>query len=100
LNLPGSTFSTVKKSSRKVVGQKAEVIEQKQCSSCGSMVHGSLNVCDHCGYFLTRPVLPQSLAQKRGLAPLPIYEKDLSTEEWNSLETKLDSRGDAFCPIW
>ena len=71
-----------------------------QCGSCGNRCGSLDSVCVKCGYFISGIRAPQqSLAQMRGLAPASVEHETLTTEDWHSVESKLDSRGDAFCPI-
>ena len=105
LNLPGSSSSS-SSSRRKTTLKEQKSSESKisepkrQCGSCGNRVESAVSVCEYCGYFLSGVrQAPQSLAQRRGLAAAPVEQETLTSDDWHSVESKLDSRGDAFCPI-
>ena len=102
-DLPGANaiqkFSRIGK--KQVIRESGERnIGERKCSCCEKMTSKTSQVCVHCGYFLNEVQnLPETLAQARGLVPLPPKIESLSQADWNDIEYKLDRRGDAFCPI-
>ena len=103
LKLPGGSFSSSKRksTSKDLKSSDSKVSEtKKQCGSCGNCTKSTVSVCEYCGYFLSGVrAAPLSLAQMRGLAAATVEKETLTSDDWHSVESKLDSRGDAFCPI-
>lgn len=76
--------------------------QPRRCPSCHSRCSStdSTSVCSSCGYFVNG-VQPQptSLAQRRGLVAIAPQADAMSEKDWESVESKLDERQEAFCPI-
>jgi hypothetical protein len=74
--------------------------ESIECDSCFSISSRS-DICTICGYIRTinEPRQAVSLAEMRGLVAAPKREIAISKTEWDRIESKLDSRSDAHCPI-
>jgi len=101
LNLPGANPGLKRTSNKKNTIRK-EIKRDSSKRICDSCCVGcsNKNLCSNCGYFLPSfNSEPKSLAQIRGLVSVPAKTESLSLSEWEQLESKIDCRGDAFCPI-
>jgi len=81
---------------------KEPSLPEQYCDSCDSENRGEDAVCTVCGYFMAGAPMPapQTLAQRRGLAPPSAPRaRAITPLEWNSMETALKKRDDAYCPI-
>ena len=97
LNLPGGrSVSSVIRPNRE--GRKKRI--ERICACCNRINVSGASVCDFCGFFVESvPQQNDTLAQVRGLIPKVAPVETLSQSEWHEIESKLDERGDAFCPI-
>lgn len=69
------------------------------CESCGEESR-SRDCCDRCGFFRLNNIRRGiSLAEHRSLVAAPAKEVPILKGEWDRIESKLDSRLDAHCPI-
>mmetsp|Transcript_16121 Transcript_16121/g.16249 ORF Transcript_16121/g.16249 Transcript_16121/m.16249 type:complete len:446 (-) Transcript_16121:37-1374(-) len=97
-NLPGAYNGTIKKRSLSI--SSSAQIADKSCPCCNERNSRQATVCSSCGFFLSSNRVPtESLAQARGLVPAAEKIETLSQREWEGIENRLDSRGEAFCPI-
>ena len=112
LNLTGSSSTSLRRKKAKsgtsysstsaVVSSSGSDQLSRSCPSCQARCSSTdtTSICSSCGYFVNaiRP-LPTSLAQRRGLIAVAPQTDALSAKEWQNVESKLDERKDAFCPI-
>ena len=79
-----------------------ERLPEQYCGSCDAENRGEDAVCCACGYFMAGAPMPapQTLAQRRGLAPASAPRaRAITPLEWGSMETALKKRDDSYCPI-
>lgn len=82
--------------------EKEEVFVPDQlCASCSQLNPGRALTCTSCGYFLSGPPRPPplSMAQKRGLLPIPAPISPVRQSAWQNIESRLIERGEGHCPI-
>lgn len=88
--------------------RKDPVEKQHLCPSChhqlvpNTETNTNIEFCEFCGYFFNVHKPELSLAQKRGLVPLPTNNYDtLKPLDWYLVERTIEKKiePDAFCPI-
>ncbi len=75
---------------------------RKICDCCRQFNEPNVEICTSCGYYLMgAPVIEETLAQKRGIVPLPPKMNNLSEAEWDAIESNIIQRSDpeSTCPI-
>jgi hypothetical protein len=99
-SIPSSTES-IPSSSNIVSSSSSSSSPPIVCDCCQELNNISETVCLSCGYFLaSMTIIPETLAQRRGLIEPTPQIPSVSAAEWESLERTLKSRKlDAFCPI-
>lgn len=108
LNLAGSSSTSLRRQKPKPTFSSSSLAppasehQPRHCPSCQARCSStdSSSVCSSCGYFVNG-VQPQptSLAQRRGLVAIAPQTDAMSEKDWESVESKLDKRREAFCPI-
>jgi hypothetical protein len=72
----------------------------KECLSCKAVLSTSSITCPSCGYFVNSAVVPAlTLSQSRGLVKAEPKSDPVSHTDWLTIESKLHSRSDGYCPI-
>lgn len=83
--------------------QRSQLQPKSQTVACGACTfendHATAT-CFQCGYFLFSLNQPtMTLAQKKGLIEAPQKLLVVQLDEWNTIESKLVDRNEAYCPI-
>jgi hypothetical protein len=70
------------------------------CAGCGARQSTGQPDCEQCGiFFRSNIIVPETLAQKRGLVKKVEPPPAMTIQEWNVIECLAKDREDAHCPI-